>query len=69
MTPAEFIAKWRAVTLNERAVAQSHFNDPCASRLERWDDDDANPRAALTRPALCDESDRTLNHYATHSAR
>ena len=30
MTPAEFIAKWRAVTLNERAVAQSHFNDLCA---------------------------------------
>ena len=29
-TPAAFIAKWRAVTLNERAVAQSHFNDLCA---------------------------------------
>ena len=30
MTPAEFIAKWRAVALSERAVAQSHFNDLCA---------------------------------------
>ena len=30
LTPAEFINKWRAVTLNERAVAQSHFNDLCA---------------------------------------
>ncbi len=30
LTPAEFIDKWRAVTLNERAVAQSHFNDLCA---------------------------------------
>ena len=30
LTAAEFIAKWRSVTLNERAVAQSHFNDLCA---------------------------------------
>ena len=30
MTPAEFIAKWSVVTLNERAVAQSHFNDLCS---------------------------------------
>ena len=30
MTAAQFIDKWRAVTLNERAVAQSHFNDLCA---------------------------------------
>ena len=30
LTPAEFINKWRAVTLNERAVSQSHFNDLCA---------------------------------------
>ena len=29
LTPAEFIDKWRKVTLNERAVAQSHFNDLC----------------------------------------
>jgi hypothetical protein len=25
-----FIKKWDAVTVNERAVAQSHFNDLCA---------------------------------------
>ena len=30
LTPAQFINKWRAVTLNERAVSQSHFNDLCA---------------------------------------
>ena len=30
LTPAAFIDKWRAVTLNERAVSQSHFNDLCA---------------------------------------
>ena len=29
MTPAQFIDKWRAVTLNERAVAQEHFIDLC----------------------------------------
>ena len=29
LTPAQFINKWRAVTLNERAVSQSHFNDLC----------------------------------------
>ena len=30
LTAAEFIDKWRAVTLNERAVSQSHFNDLCS---------------------------------------
>ncbi len=30
MTPALFIAKWRAVELKERSAAQSHFNDLCA---------------------------------------
>ncbi|GAB4254079.1 MULTISPECIES: class I SAM-dependent DNA methyltransferase [Deferrisoma] len=29
MTPAEFIAKWRGVTLSERAAAQQHFLDVC----------------------------------------
>jgi type II restriction/modification system DNA methylase subunit YeeA len=29
MTPHEFIQKWRSVELNERSVAQSHFNDLC----------------------------------------
>jgi hypothetical protein len=27
MTPAEFIAKWKRVTLTERSARQSHFND------------------------------------------
>ena len=30
MTPEQFIAKWRASELSERAAAQSHFNDLCA---------------------------------------
>lgn len=30
MTPDQFIAKWQASTLTERAAAQTHFNDLCA---------------------------------------
>lgn len=30
MTPQEFVAKWRGVTLKERSASQSHFNDLCA---------------------------------------
>ncbi|MBI5695275.1 MAG: class I SAM-dependent DNA methyltransferase [Nitrospirae bacterium] len=30
MTPQEFIRKWAASTLTERAASQSHFNDLCA---------------------------------------
>jgi hypothetical protein len=30
MTPNDFIAKWKASTLTERAASQSHFNDLCA---------------------------------------
>lgn len=29
MTPHEFIAKWRPVTLSERSACHSHFNDLC----------------------------------------
>lgn len=29
MSPEEFIAKWRAVTVSEVAASQSHFNDLC----------------------------------------
>src|SRR5687768_1154939 len=29
MTPQEFIAKWRAVTLSERSACQQHFLDLC----------------------------------------
>ncbi|MDR3489125.1 MAG: class I SAM-dependent DNA methyltransferase [Bradyrhizobium sp.] len=30
MTPEAFISKWQAAELNERAAAQSHFNDLCS---------------------------------------
>ena len=30
MTPQQFVAKWRPVSLSERAACQSHFNDLCA---------------------------------------
>ncbi|HSH82714.1 MAG TPA: DNA methyltransferase [Herpetosiphonaceae bacterium] len=30
LSPQAFVAKWRHVTTNERASAQSHFNDLCA---------------------------------------
>ena len=30
MSPQDFVAKWRGVTLTERASSQSHFNDLCA---------------------------------------
>ena len=29
MTPHEFVAKWRTVTLTERSAAQQHFLDLC----------------------------------------
>ena len=29
MAPSEFAAKWRGVTIGERASAQSHFLDLC----------------------------------------
>jgi hypothetical protein len=43
MTPDQFVAKWKAANLNERAAAQSHFNDLC----ELLDEDkptDADPK-------------------------
>jgi type II restriction/modification system DNA methylase subunit YeeA len=30
LSPQEFVAKWRNVTLKERSASQSHFNDLCA---------------------------------------
>ena len=30
MTPAEFISKWKAAELKERAACQEHFLDLCA---------------------------------------
>src|SRR6266849_525141 len=29
LTPQDFVAKWRNVSVNEMAAAQSHFNDVC----------------------------------------
>src|SRR3712207_6521682 len=29
LSPQDFVTKWRNVTTNERASAQSHFNDLC----------------------------------------
>ena len=29
MTPADFVAKWKAATLTERSAAQERFNDLC----------------------------------------
>jgi hypothetical protein len=31
MTPDQFVAKWKAADLNERAAAQSYFSDLCAA--------------------------------------
>jgi len=43
MTPAVFIAKWRAVELKERSASQSHFNDLCRL-IDRPDPVTADPR-------------------------
>ncbi len=43
MTPDQFIAKWQASTLTERAAAQSHFNDLCAL-LDEPTPTDADPK-------------------------
>ncbi len=29
LSPQEFVAKWRQVSVKERSAAQSHFNDLC----------------------------------------
>lgn len=45
MTPDEFVRKWRSVTANERAVAQTHFNELCAL-LEVPNPLDADPEGS-----------------------
>lgn len=45
MTPDAFVAKWRAASINERAAAQSHFNDLC-QLLEVPNPVDADPSGA-----------------------
>jgi hypothetical protein len=42
MTPQHFMKKWKASTLNERAAAQSHFNDLC-DLLDEQNPVDADP--------------------------
>ena len=63
MTPDAFIAKWRGATLNERAAAQSHFNDLCRL-LGGATPSDADQRAqsiAVGGSALVEARDRWLN--------
>ena len=43
MTPEHFIEKWKASELNEKAAAQSHFNDLCAL-LDEPTPTDADPK-------------------------
>jgi type II restriction/modification system DNA methylase subunit YeeA len=43
VTPDQFIAKWHASTLTERAASQSHFNDLCAL-LDEPTPIDADPK-------------------------
>jgi hypothetical protein len=43
VTPEQFIAKWQAAELRERAAAQSHFNDLC-ELLDEPKPTDADPK-------------------------
>ncbi len=43
MTPEQFVAKWKAADLTERAAAQSHFNDLC-ELLDEPKPTDADPK-------------------------
>ena len=43
MTPEQFIAKWQAADLKERAAAQSHFND-LRELLDEPKPTDADPK-------------------------
>ena len=44
MTPTEFVAKWKASTLTERAASQSHFLDLCRL-LDEPSPSEADPTA------------------------
>jgi len=46
LTPEEFIKKWQAAELKERAAAQSHFNDLC-HMLGEPTPTDADPEVLL----------------------
>ena len=43
MTPEQFVTKWKAADLKERAAAQSHFNDLC-ELLDEEKPTDADPK-------------------------
>jgi type II restriction/modification system DNA methylase subunit YeeA len=43
MTPEQFVTKWKAADLKERAAAQSHFNDLC-ELLDEPKPTDADPK-------------------------
>src|SRR5437870_3973182 len=45
MTPAQFIAKWQAVTLSERSACQQHFLDLC-ELLDQQKPAEADPEGA-----------------------
>jgi hypothetical protein len=48
LTPQAFVAKWEKVTLNEKAVAQSHFNELC-QLLGQPTPTDADPTGGFYR--------------------
>jgi hypothetical protein len=43
MTPEQFVTKWKAADLKERAAAQSYFNDLC-ELLDEPKPTDADPK-------------------------
>ena len=47
MTPAQFIAKWKPVTLSERSACQQHFLDLCEVLGQ------PKPAAVMERLPLC----------------
>lgn len=46
-------------------VSAADIDARCESRLDRCDDDEVSPGAALTRPDPWVNSDRATSHYAT----
>ena len=57
MTPEQFIAKWQAADLKERAAAQSHFND-LRALLDEPKPTDADPKGEW----YCFERGRHQDH-------
>jgi hypothetical protein len=57
VTPDQFIAKWKAADLKERAAAQSHFSDLC-ELLDEAKPTDADPKGEW----YCFERGATKKH-------